>query len=82
VIDACSYFYLCKQQKNRVAPSGETQMSEFASKFEKDSSMVFFLSTNTVPRNAWYVESGASRHMTSSQELFSSLTKQEFESSG
>jgi hypothetical protein len=52
-------------------------MSEFASKFEKDFSMVSFLSTSMVLRNAWYVDSGASRHMTSAWELFSSLTEQD-----
>jgi hypothetical protein len=39
--------------------------------------MVCFLSTSTVPRNAWYVDSGASRDMTSTRELFSSVTKQD-----
>jgi hypothetical protein len=54
------------KQQHQVATSAETQMSEFASKFEKDFSMVSCLSTSTVPWNAWYVDSGASRHMTSS----------------
>jgi hypothetical protein len=66
-----------KQQQNQVATSTETQMSEFASKFEKDFLMVSCLSTSTVPRNAWYVDNGASRHMTSARELFSSLTEQD-----
>ena len=48
-------------------------MNEFASKFEKDFLMVSCLFTNMVPRNARYVENGASRHMTSTQELFSNL---------
>jgi hypothetical protein len=52
-------------------------MNEFSSKFEKDFSMVSCLSTNTIPRNAWFVNSGASRHMTLAQELFSSLTEQD-----
>jgi hypothetical protein len=54
-----------KQQQNHVAASAETQINEFASKFDKDFSMVSCLSTSTIMRNAWYVDSGASRHMTS-----------------
>jgi hypothetical protein len=40
-------------------------------------SMVSFLSTNTVRRNAWYLESGASHHTTSTPQLFSSLTEKD-----
>jgi hypothetical protein len=57
--------------------SVKTQMDEFSTKFEKDVLMLSCLSTNTVPRNAWYVDNRASRHMTSAQQLFSSLTKQD-----
>jgi hypothetical protein len=50
-------------------------MNEFVVKFERNFLMVSWLSTNTVPRKAWYVDSGASCHMTSARKLFSSLTK-------
>jgi hypothetical protein len=58
-----------------VVASAETQVNEFATRFKKDFSLVSCLSTRTIPRNAWYVESGASRHTTSTQHLFSSLKK-------
>ena len=51
-------------------------MKEFASKFEKDLSMVSCFSSSTVPKNVWYVDSGASRHMASARDLFMSLTEQ------
>ena len=51
-------------------------MNEFVAKFEKDLLMVSFLSTNVIPRNVLYVDNGASRHMTSAWQLFSSLTMQ------
>ena len=35
--------------------------------------MVYCLSSKTIPKNAWYVNSGASRHIISSRELFLSL---------
>jgi hypothetical protein len=52
-------------------------MNEFVAKFEKDFSLVSCLSTSTIPRNAWYVDNVASRNMTSSLQLFSSLKKQD-----
>jgi len=48
-------------------------MNKFSSRFEKDLLMVYFLSSNVVMKNVWYVDSGASRHMTSTMELFSIL---------
>ena len=53
----------------------ETQMNDFASKFEKDFSMVSCPSSRTIPKNVWYLDSGASRHMTLAQELFSCLAE-------
>jgi hypothetical protein len=50
-------------------------MNEFTAKFKKDFWLVSCLSTSTIPSNVWYVDSGASRHITSTQQLFSSLKK-------
>jgi hypothetical protein len=44
-------------------------------KFESDFSLVSYLSTSIATTSAWYLDSGASRHMTEARELFSSLTK-------
>jgi hypothetical protein len=52
-------------------------MNDFAAKFEKDFLLVYYLSTNMISRNAWYVDSGASRHMTSARQLYSSMKKQD-----
>jgi hypothetical protein len=46
-------------------------------KFEKDFSLVSFLSTSTTTRSAWYLDNGASHHMTEAQELFSSLMERD-----
>jgi hypothetical protein len=51
-------------------------MNEFFAKFENDFLLVSCLSTNTILRDVWYVNSGASQHMASSRQLFSSLKKQ------
>jgi hypothetical protein len=66
-----------KLKSQQVATSTKTQMDEFVAKFEKDFSLVSCFSTSTVSRSAWYVDSGASSHMTSARELFTSLTKQD-----
>lgn len=52
-------------------------MNKFVSKFKKDFSFVSCISTRIFLRNAWYVDSGAPRDMTSSQKLFPSLTKKD-----
>jgi hypothetical protein len=44
--------------------STKTQVDEFATKFEKDLSLVSYLSTSTTTMSAWFLDSGASRHMT------------------
>jgi hypothetical protein len=53
----------------------DTRLDEFATKFEKDYSLVSCLSTNTTTRSAWFLDNSASRHMTKAWELFNSLTE-------
>jgi hypothetical protein len=64
-------------KSQQVATSTETQLDEFAAKFEKEFTLVSCLSTNTVTRSAWYLDNGASRHMTEARELFNSLTEKD-----
>jgi hypothetical protein len=47
----------------QTTTSTETQLDEFATRFEKDYSMISCLSTRTTMRNAWFLDSGASHHM-------------------
>jgi len=44
---------------------------------DKTFAMVSFLSTNTVSSVGWYVESGASRHMTYGMSLFNMIQELE-----
>ena len=62
-----------KQQHNKVLVSIETKMSDFSSKFKKVFLMASFFSTSTVMRTTWYVENGASAHISSAHSLFSTL---------
>jgi hypothetical protein len=64
-----------KQQQKQLVAFAETQMNKFVAKFEKDFSLVSCLSASTILRNAWYVDSGASQHRTSTRQLFSSMKK-------
>ena len=50
-------------RKTQQVATAETQLSEFATKFENDFSLVACLSTSTIVRSAWYLDSGASCHM-------------------
>jgi hypothetical protein len=52
-------------------------MTKFVAKFEKDFSLVSCISTSAIPKKAWYEDNGASRHMTSVRQLFSSLKKKD-----
>ena len=64
-----------KGKSQQVVASIENELSEFTVNFRSGCSLVLCLSTNTVVRSAWYLDSGASHHMTKAWELFSRLTK-------
>lgn len=49
-------------------------MEEMAKKFEKNSALVSCLS-RTVTRGVWFVNNGASRHITGSWDFFTTVTR-------
>ena len=53
-------------------------MEEFSSKFDREFSLIACLSTCSVSSRVWYIDSGASTHMTGVRECFSELSKREF----
>lgn len=67
------YASQCPEKTQQVATSANAQVMEFVEKFKKDFLLVSCLS-GTVSNDAWYLDSGASHHMTKAWELFSSLT--------
>jgi hypothetical protein len=78
------YLYQClekKKGKGEMQTTTPTKMllDEFTTKFEKDLSLVSFLSTNTYTRSAWFLDIGASRHMTKAWELFSNLMEKDLD---
>jgi hypothetical protein len=58
-----------------VATTGETQPSDLECKFKNDCAFMSCLSTDTTPKSAWYLDSGASRHMTEARELFNNFSE-------
>lgn len=63
-----------KGTRMQVAASIETQLSELTTKSKDDFSLVYCLSTSTIARIAWYLDNGASHHMTEARELFSGIS--------
>jgi hypothetical protein len=67
----------CKK-KSHMAASASTEVDEFAARFEDEFSLIACLSSS-VSLVVWYVDSGASSHMTGMQEYFSSLQEEEMD---
>jgi hypothetical protein len=63
----------------QTTTSVEMQLDEFTANFEKDFSLVSFLSTNIATRSACSWNSGASRHILEEWDLFSSLTERDLD---
>ena len=49
-------------------------MEEFSTKFDKEFSLVVYLSTRTTHSDMWYIDTGASRHMAWVCEHLTDLT--------
>jgi hypothetical protein len=61
-----------KKQGGTVASA---EVDEFASQFEGDFSLLISWSTVETPSSIWYIDSGASSHMSGVREHFTDLTK-------
>jgi hypothetical protein len=65
--------------KTQTTTLVKMHLDEIVGKFEKDYSLVSFLSTNTTMRSTWFLDSGASHHMTEAWEICSSLTERDLD---
>jgi hypothetical protein len=61
------------KKKKQVAASADVE--EFTHKFEKEYSLLVCLSSRASSTSIWYIDSGASRHMTSVREYFTDPTE-------
>jgi hypothetical protein len=61
------------KKKKQIAASAEVE--EFSAKFNKEFSLVVCLSTRATHSSVWYIDNGASRHMTGVREHLTDLTQ-------
>jgi hypothetical protein len=68
------YAIQCPNKKKKKVASS-VDMEEFASKFDREFSLVACLSTCSSTSRVWYIDSGASAHMSGVRECFSKLNE-------
>eukprot|EP00253_Pinus_taeda_P032436 PITA_32436 len=71
------YATTCPERKNKgkKGTAALEEVEQFASQFNKDFAFITSRSSRSTSSNVWYIDSGASRHMTSAQEFFSELAE-------
>jgi hypothetical protein len=62
-----------KKKKKQGGTAATTEEEEFASQFERECSLIVCCSTVESPSNVWYIDSGASSHMSGVREHFTDL---------
>ena len=70
-----------KKNKGKSQTAATAEVDDFASHFENEFSLVVCLSTSTVPDAVWYIDSGASRHMTGVRDCFTEFSSSAVEMS-
>jgi hypothetical protein len=67
-----------KKDKNKTRTVASTDIVEFSSRFDEDFSFIACLSrSSTQDTGEWYIDSGASYHMTGVRKYFSSFREEE-----
>jgi hypothetical protein len=54
-------------------------LSKLASKFENDCAVMSCISTGTTPNISWYLDNGASRHITKAREIFNIFSENDLD---
>jgi hypothetical protein len=68
------YVGQCPNKKKKQT-TASTEVEEFSTKFDKEFSLIACLSSRTTTPDTWYIDSGASRHMTTVHEHLTDLTQ-------
>jgi hypothetical protein len=61
--------------KKKKQTTALAEVEEFSTKFDKEFSLIVCLSSRTTTRDTWYIDSGASCHMTAVREHLTDLTQ-------
>jgi hypothetical protein len=61
--------------KKKKQTTASVEVEEFSTKFDKEFSLIACLSSRTTTPDTWYIDSGASRHMTAVREHLTDLTQ-------
>jgi hypothetical protein len=61
--------------KKKKQTTASTEVEEFSTKFDKEFSLIVCLSMRTTHTDTWYIDSGASRHMTGVREHLTYLSE-------
>lgn len=67
------YATMCPEGKKGIAAS--IAVEQFASQFDQEFAFITSTSNRSTSSDVWYIDSGASRHMTGAQEFFSKLAE-------
>jgi hypothetical protein len=62
-----------RRRRSRVVLQRQAEEDEFASQFERECSLIVCCSTVESPSRIWYIDSGASSHMSGVREHFTDL---------
>jgi hypothetical protein len=68
------YARQCPNKKKKQT-TASTEVEEFSTRFDKEFSLVVCLSTRATHSSVWYIDSGASHHMTGIHEHLTDITQ-------
>ena len=72
------YVVQCPNRKKKQVVAS-IDLEEFSSQFDREFSLIACLSSCSGLSRVWYIDSGASTHMSGVREVFSELTKREID---
>ena len=66
---------MCLERKSKGKKVASIEVEEFASQFDKGFAFITSTSSRSTSSKVWYIDDGASHHMTGAREFFSELAE-------